>query len=114
MGKKILSAALFSLCISVGSPSLAGFEDGNSIYGYCKPNVPQWQTAVCVGYVSAIADLLENGHPFTPMKACIPFSVSKQQLMDIVVAYFKDRPERRHYLAAGEVTYAFMQAFPCR
>jgi hypothetical protein len=111
--KKIISGFVVTVSLAFANPSFAGYEDGNNLYQYCKEGSLEWQKAVCIGYVTAIADMLENGHPFTAMQACIP-DASRLQLADIVVAYFKDNPSRRHYLASGEVTYALMQAFPCR
>lgn len=109
--KKILIILSFTLGLTTAAQ--AGFEDGNNLYEFCQDTDTNWKSAVCSGYITAVSDMLENGHPFTAMQACIP-NVSRQQLIDIVVAWFRDNPERRHYLASGEVTYALMQAFPCR
>ena len=109
---KIIRRLVIVASLACSSPSFAGFENGDSLYELCEVS-EEWQTAICVGYVTAISDLLENGHPFTAMQACIP-DVNRRQLTDIVVAYFRNNPSRRHYLASSEVTYALMQAFPCR
>ena len=109
--KQFLLILLFTVGLS--SHSYAGFEDGNSLYDHCLDTSTNWKRPICTGYITAISDMLDNGHPFTAMQACIP-NVNRQQLVDVVIAYFRDNPARRHYLASGEVTYALMQAFPCR
>ena len=113
-GKEMKQLALIlSFTLGLTTAAQAGFENGNNLYDFCQDTDTNWKKPICTGYITAISDMLEIGPPFISMQACIP-NITRQQLIDVVIAYLRDNPARRHYLASGEVTYALLQAFPCR
>jgi len=83
--------------------SARGFVTGNDLFSKCGINSP-----LCMGYIAGVSDTMStNGD------VCLPNDATVQQIVDIVVKYFSDHPERRHYSASSESGIALMQAFPC-
>jgi Rap1a immunity proteins len=99
---RIIFAAVFLL-----SPTFAfsakGFVTGDDLYSRCSINSPS-----CTGYIAGVSDIMSTNDDI-----CLPNHGTIQQIVDIVVKYLSEHPERRHYGAASESGIALMQAFPC-
>jgi hypothetical protein len=91
---------------------------GNNLYRFCTVDAPDalaWGSAsLCMGYITAIRDIMANGSPLFGSKACIPATVDMGQIVDIVKKEIRSHPERRHLSAAILVSKAFANDFPCR
>jgi Ssp1 endopeptidase immunity protein Rap1a len=70
-----------------------------------------WETAYCIGYVVGVADVANNDP--TPLKICIPKSVTQAQMKSIVVQYFTQHPSESDYAAFSSVRIALRERFPC-
>lgn len=95
--------------VLASSPSSAGFQNGNDLYSSCENRVDQF----CIGYVMAIADVLGADNPVNGYRACFRSGVTGRQIIDIVTKYLRQKPDERHYNAAGLVADALQSAFPC-
>ena len=80
-----------------------GFVTGNDLFSKCSVNSP-----LCIGYVAGVSDIMSTNGDI-----CLPNDATVQQLVDIVVRYLSDHPERQHYSASSGSGIALMQAFPC-
>jgi Rap1a immunity proteins len=92
---------------------------GNNLYRFCTADTPDanlaWGSAsLCMGYITAIRDIMANGSPLFGKKACIPATVDMGQIVDIVKNEIHSHPESRHLPAAMLVSKAFANDFPCR
>jgi|14_taG_2_1085336.scaffolds.fasta_scaffold186062_1 hypothetical protein len=108
-----LIICIVALCSLLSSPVLAtGYESGNNLLKQCKVDVGL-EKVTCLGYVTGVVDVLLARRPLTTFEVCIPDGVSKGQIVAIVVKWLEDHPERRHFLAAGEIFYSLGAVFPC-
>jgi Rap1a immunity proteins len=92
---------------------------GNNLYRFCTPDASDaslaWGSAsICMGYITAIRDIMANGSPLFGSKACIPATVDMGQIVDIVKNQIHTHPEGRHLSAPLLVSKAFADDFPCR
>jgi hypothetical protein len=83
--------------------SARGFVTGNDLFSKCSSNSP-----LCMGYIAGVSDVMSTNGDI-----CLPDNATVQQIVDIVVKYLSDHPDRRHYSASSESGVALMQAFPC-
>ena len=76
---------------------------------------------MCTGYIMGAIDGYNDqqerintllGTDTTRMY-CVPTQVTVKQLIDTVVLYLQQHPERRHYAAIDEVSIALTEAYPC-
>ena len=113
---KYLAVTAAALLIGSVSPcAAAGFLSGNDLYDMCQAtSSDQVRTADCLGYVTAVADVLSR-QSIEGFRACIPsVGVDRGQLKDEVATWLKEHPENRQYVASSLAAAALAQAFPCR
>ena len=68
----------------------------------------------CSGYLAGILDTLElTGSERGLRSNCAPKD-SFAQLRDVVTAYLRNNPAKRHLPAVNLIAAAFFEAFPCR
>lgn len=80
---------------------------GNSLLGLCSAT----DVKGCDAYVSGVADALaEAGET---RAACIPASVTTQQLRDVVIKALRDQPQNREMPGGRLTVHAFEKAWPC-
>src|ERR1700722_9129009 len=88
---RIIFATVFLL-----SPTFAfsarGFVTGNDLFSKCSSNSP-----LCMGYVAGVSDVMSTNGDI-----CLPNDATLQQIVDTVVKYLSDHPERQHYSASSE------------
>ncbi len=70
---------------------------GNDLLERCESK-DAYGNGICLGYVEAIRDAFLIGSETPPFAT--PVEVTNQQLVDVVVKYLKDHPQRRHLQAA--------------
>ena len=79
------------------------FYDGNTLYENCSAKSDRC-TALCVGYITGVADTLYDTKCFTK-------GVSSRQLYDAVKQYLESHPEDRHHPASSIVVDVVRKAF---
>ena len=99
---RIILAAIFLLA-PTSAFSAKGFVSGDDLFSKCGINNP-----LCTGYITGVADIMSTNDDI-----CLPKNGTIQQIVDIVVKYLSDHPQKRHYSASSEAGVALMQAFPC-
>jgi hypothetical protein len=97
----ILAAVL--LLSPTSAFSAKGFVKADDLFSKCGFNSP-----LCMGYLAGVSDIMSTNDDI-----CLPDNAALPQIVDIVVKYLTDHPERRHYSASSESGIALMQAFPC-
>jgi hypothetical protein len=105
-------AGLFLVTTFVGTiHAKAAWQSGNGLYQYCTAQ----QEMLCYGYVEGILDMTLFAEETMRLRysICTPQGVTSRELVDVVVKYLKNNPEKRHFTAAGEVWGALSEAFPC-
>jgi len=112
---KIAAALVLFVQAATTSPSLAtgGFFTGNDLHSLCRNNLP-----ACQGYVAGVVDdywASRSAFPGAlPDMFCMDGHMIVEQIADVVINYLNANPNQRQYLAAGLVTVALREAFPCR
>jgi Rap1a immunity proteins len=88
------------------------FVTGNELLADCTGDIVAQHR--CLAYITGAADgsnmtqvALENEF------LCIPSTVSRAQMKDIVVRYLVDHPDKRHLNAGGITMIALKDAFAC-
>lgn len=87
-------------------------ESGNTLLYDCSQLEGSFGRSFCAGYVTAIADTL-MANDINGFRACFPEGVTNGQIRDVVTTFLRRNPELRHYGAAGLVSEALENAFPC-
>jgi hypothetical protein len=85
---------------------------GNDLHAACTGgNEAQLQT--CTGYVMAIVDVVAEARNDGTARACVPFNIARQHVVDVTVAYLRENPQlwRRH--ASSLVMAALNARYPC-
>ena len=108
----LVAVALSSMSVTAVD---AYYEGGNQLYEYCQsvttrdvPDHSNFFEGVCGGYVTGVHDALEAFG-----RVCVPQGTPKNQLLDLVVVYLRDHPEKRYLPGADLVADAFEEKFPC-
>jgi len=92
-----------------------GFATGDTLKVRCENANDDTAVAWCLGYVTAIADVMAANNRVNGFKGCIPSAgVTMGQIEDVVSLYLNAHPESRHALAAGLAAHALEDAFPCK
>jgi len=115
LGRTSIAGILFALAIlSLPAPAWAGYVTGAELLALCEdPDGSGFAELQCLGYVTALADVLER-NDVNGLRACIPnVGVEVGQLEEVVKAYLRRHPDRGGYGAAGLVADALGAAFPC-
>ena len=100
------------LMLLLGSPARAAVYSGNTLLDRCNDNENvSW--GACLGYITAVSDVLNGGDVIAGWKACNPKNVTPGQARDIVVRWLEENPKERHYSANSLVAIALSEAFPC-
>jgi len=102
-------------CVMLAGAGEAMAYDGNKLLDYCHDytEVSDFGAGLCIGYVSGIADSLNNKVNSLPTPFCAPSGVIYKQLVLIIIKYLNDNPAELHKTASILVQRAFMEAFPC-
>ena len=87
----------------------SSFLDGNMLHSYCS-SVSARERSACEGYIAGYMDMLYIFHD--PAKANCDFATNSSQMMDIVINYLKEHPEKRHHDGSSLVLTAMANAYP--
>lgn len=110
---QILTAVVLS---TLGMPraQAGGFLSGNQLLESCTQTPLNGANIDCLGYTTAIADVMAGNNSVSGWTACFPEGVARQQIVDVTVRFLQQRPEVRHYTASSLVAEALEKAFPCK
>jgi hypothetical protein len=102
--------------------------DGNMLLNNCleaikyidnknDPTINISAANYCVGYISGINDLhayfVSSISCFDPPKYCLPQETNSEQLVKIIVKFFKTHLEDLQFQGSDLVIVALKEAFPC-
>lgn len=104
-------AAALSVVAMAGETRAEYFETGNSLLEKCKSGMSG--AVNCLGYVTGIADAMAAGNSVNNATACFPKDVTPGKVQDLVIDYLEKNPDKRGYAAAGLVSAALHESFPC-
>ena len=96
-------------------PAIMQFLDGNQLLRLCGRAAQGAPGGMCQGYVAGIVDsekqraLMERKQPYF----CLPQGGDSEQDADIARKWLEANPDERHALAAGLVSIALSDAYPC-
>lgn len=117
-----LSAVLFEVMsasagiperVRVNAPTNLATVSGNKLAKACRPEAEgSFEDGVCLGYVLAIADAINNGS-VDGREACTPAAVLNVQMQFVTRRYFADHPDLLDRTALELVAAALAEAFPC-
>jgi hypothetical protein len=124
MRKTLLTAAAIALIAA--SPTRATTIIGNDLLTLCEGERTDPGHALCLGYVTGIADLTlvltaqnmtlideDGGDATAAFKWCKPDGVTNGQLVNVVVRELRAHPEDRHLWALRLIIRALRTSFPC-
>jgi hypothetical protein len=101
-----------AICVSASSVG-ATFVSGNLLYQHCGKSAVEAEQALCIGYISAIADAMEDGDTVDGFRACVPSAANAGQLQDLLFRYLDTNLLYRHYNASTIVARFLAETFPC-
>ena len=93
--------------------SFVSVYSGKDLHAFCSAPSGQ-QAGACIGYSTAIADMLINGQAIGGWKACIPDTASALKIRDVVKFYLARNPQEHHYKALTTAAKAIALAYPCQ
>ncbi len=102
-----------AICLSTSSAG-AALVSGNHLYLTCGTSALAAEQALCVGYISAIADAMENGDRVGGFRACVPSAAQAGQLQGQLFQHLDTNLLYRHYNASTIVARFLAETFPCK
>jgi len=110
--RRRLFSAVIAIVVTAASASLAGIDDGNSLYRYCSATLGAF-VMYCYGYVDSVVNDMRLYGSVAGYSACLPSVFDDSQRRDIIVAFLERYPQDRRVGATELTARAFAEAFPC-
>ena len=128
LGRKHLRFHLTALLIALHAPFAVASDNGTELLAHCQvaerfADTGELKDSValvrCIALLNGVHDTMQFLSVFmgrsTPYRSCFPDeSVSKTQIMRIVLKYLRANPERLHEPNTVLAIRALHQAFPCQ
>ena len=108
--RTLILALAICLC---AFPAKATFVDGNLLYHHCGKPVSNAGHSICIGYISAIADAMEDEATLYGFRACVPPAAEAGQLHGQLFRYLDINPLYRHHNASTIVARFLAETYPC-
>jgi hypothetical protein len=91
------------------------YVDSQTLSGWCEPYKVggPGPGPLCAGYINAVADILAHGVPLHDQWACVPHTVSLDDLRNLVINELEQRSDRGHKNAHIWVAEVLAGAYPC-
>lgn len=89
-------------------------KSGNDLLRYCEAEGSMFASGICYGYIQGVMDAIDLASGLEGSQVhnlCIPAQSNNGQIRDIVVAYLKSNPDKRHWQSAALVHNALNSAF---
>jgi len=110
-----MKTAFIAALLTVATfPIQASFVNGNDLLTNLNGSASdKWYAT---GYIAGIVDGTENAKKLGGKGGwCFSLpAVTSQQVADVVRLWLEKNPASRHYLAAGQVSAALAESFPCK
>ena len=115
----------FTLCMRTvaGNDRPAGVADsGNGFLSACQYSTSEnsYTAGLCQGYVRGVSDAVDalfrltaRAQPEAIPLFCIPKDSTNHQILDVVIKFVKEHPEKRHAPTKFLVLDSLIEAFPC-
>lgn len=113
IGKKTTLLALTVVLLATPATAEHIFVDTDTLYGWCKPYEVGdiGPGPLCAGYINAVADILAHAVPIHDYRACIPHTVSLNDIRNLVIKEWD--PGGSHMSAHDWVAEVLAGAYPC-
>lgn len=100
-------------CVVCGVANAGSRLSGNDLIEYCQRTPETWGEGVCLGYVLAVADVMDNdGAIISGSRACFP-ELPNKQIIAVAKRWLAGHPELLHLSAHSLLAAAMAEAFPC-
>ena len=113
-----LTAAAWAAEPAQGAPPIAQkghWTTGEQLYSYCLSEVKGMaENPLCVGFVSAVADVLADNAAVSGYRACLRGDLTLQHLVVAVKEFLKARRDLVKLPAVTLVARALAHEFPCK
>ena len=116
-------AIVFVMMPSMAAQGDGVFFTGKSLLSDCRDAIDDKQTietGLCIGQIHGIwrqLSVLSLADPVVldikELKICDPREAELQAMIQIVVKYLEEHPERLHMQSTGLIGFALRDAFPC-
>ena len=126
--RRFETITLGMVTVFILTPLMAAQEDGvfftgKSLLSNCRDAIDDQQTieaGLCIGEIHGIwrqLSVLSLADPVVldikELKICDPREASLQAMIEVVVSYLEEHPERLHMQSTGLIGFALRDAFPC-
>ena len=109
-----MRAIIVALALSLSAlPAEAALVSGNRLFQHCSKSGLDAGRDLCIGYVSAVADMMERGSSVDGFRGCVPSSTSPGQLQDLLFQHLDTNRLYRHHNASTVVARFLAEVFPC-
>lgn len=99
--------------LSLASPAIAGFDNGNELLERCTNNQEQWfNQGLCYGLISGYFDAMQIAYTCSKIKT--HGKINRKQVVDVVTKFLQDNPADRHLPGVMLAYRAFYVAFDCK
>ena len=97
------------------NPRRGHWTTGERLYGYCLSEVAGMaENPLCVGFVSAVADVLADNAAVSGYRACLRGDLTLQHLVVAVKEFLKARRDLVTQPAVTLVARALAREWPCK
>ncbi len=107
----VLVAFVVALAVTLpvrGEEKSAAFFSGEALFEKCDLS-----EVYCIGYVTAIADVMEKVKPLYGATACFPEGTTPGAQTEAVLAWLGENPKLLYLNATSLIAKALAKAFPC-
>ena len=108
-----MATAVALAFLPASAQELRAFYTGNDLWSRCSGD-NTYQSGLCQGFVTGIADAMGIAAVLGGRRACIPLAVTEGQTLDVVKRFLGQHPAERHEEAVSLVAQALSEAFPCK
>lgn len=88
-------------------------DDGNELLGYCTDS-SYFMQGMCLGYVRGLDAGVAALVQYADLTICRPDNVTVGQIKDVILAYIRRHPAKRHEGNVLLSMYAQVEAWPCK
>jgi hypothetical protein len=111
----MLRVTVAALCLVGAAPVNAqSMRTGNDMLRTCT-STSGVDAVTCLSFIQGVVDTSMIGPSMYGQEIyfCVPSGSTIGQYNDVIIAYLRNHPERRHYASASLIIEAMRQAFPC-
>jgi hypothetical protein len=107
-----------ALAILLGGFALGGaradFQTGSTLLANCDKADDDIALAYCIGYLTAIADVIGPGdEEISYWRACIPKGVTQGEIFEKIKTWLAEHPENADVAASDNVAHGLARIYPC-